>query len=126
MTAAEPLVLVVDDDAAIRRTLKRALEFNGFRVEEAEHGADALKRAAELGEAPALLLTDVVMPVMGGVALAEQMLAAARPPRVILMSGLAHDPSRLVVAGSRPPFLAKPFDLNEVLKVVTATLATPA
>lgn len=126
MTAREPLVLVVDDDPTIRRTLRRVLERSGYRVEEAADGGDALARVATLGEAPALLLTDVVMPVMGGVALAERMLAQADPPRVILMSGLAHDPSRLTVAGKQPPFLAKPFNLNEAVQLVGVTLAGPA
>lgn len=126
MTAREPLVLVVDDDPTIRRTLRRVLERSGYRVEEAADGGDALARVATLGESPALLLTDVVMPVMGGVALAERMLAQADPPRVILMSGLAHDPSRLTVAGTRPPFLAKPFNLNEAVQLVGVTLAGPA
>src|SRR5262249_58082374 len=57
-------VLVVDDDPAMRELLRRALERDGLRVEEAEHGRAAL--AVIEREAPALILLDLLMPEMDG------------------------------------------------------------
>ncbi len=119
----EKLVLVVDDDAAVRRALKLALERDGIRVLLGENGVHALTVLAEAGEPAAVLLADVVMPEMGGVALAERLLATASPPAVILMSGFSHDPSRLMVSGRRAPFIQKPFTLPDVVRQVRTALA---
>ena len=75
----EPLVLVVDDDAMVRRVLRLTLERAGLRVLLAEHGVDALNQLASVGEPVRVLLTDIVMPQMGGVALAEHVLARKSP-----------------------------------------------
>jgi CheY-like chemotaxis protein len=57
-------VLVVDDDPAVRAIVRRVLESEGWRVEEAENGRIALERIAE--RAPSLVLLDLMMPVMDG------------------------------------------------------------
>ncbi len=62
--SGEPLILVVDDDPATRLILRRALERDGYRVEEAADGAAALERFERLG--PDLILMDAVMPGMDG------------------------------------------------------------
>ncbi len=118
----EPLVLVVDDDAMVRRVLRLTLERAGLRVLLAEHGVDALNQLATAGEPVRVLLTDIVMPEMGGVALAERVLAQKSPPKIILMSGFMHAADRLTVAGQTPPFVQKPFKGDEIAKLVWSVM----
>ncbi|MEO7144044.1 MAG: ATP-binding protein, partial [Bryobacteraceae bacterium] len=83
-------ILVAEDEDALRVLLVSVLKKLGYRVLEARHGADAL-RVAEAWEYPIdLLVTDVVMPEMGGLELAEK-LAIARPGiRVLYVSGYSN------------------------------------
>ena len=74
-------VLVVDDDAAIRRTVRRMLEPRGFAVLEAHDGADALRRLAAHDERVDLVLTDVAMPELSGGRLADALRSAHSPDR---------------------------------------------
>src|SRR5262249_30574496 len=72
---AEP-VLVVDDDAAVRDTLRRPLERDGLTVVEAEHGRAALGQLAR--RRPALILLDLTMPIMDGFEFLEAPRATAQ------------------------------------------------
>lgn len=119
MIQAPPLrVLIVDDEAIVRRTLGRTLERFGYRVREAASGATALQA---LREEPAdLLLTDLHMPDMDGV----QLLIAARAMlpalRIFAMSG---DPDAIAMLqqsglGIGVVTLAKPFRMTELLDVL--------
>jgi CheY-like chemotaxis protein len=119
---AEPLLLVVDDDPGVRKLLKTSLERAGFRVLLGENGVHALEVLAEADGPIALLLSDVVMPGMGGVDLAAKLLAMPAPPKVMLMSGYPHDPALLRVAGTNPPFLRKPFNPPDVVKRIRVEL----
>jgi len=65
-----PLILVVDDDMMMRILAQTALEGEGYRVEEAENGADALSLLSTLK--PDLILLDVVMPDLDGFSTCEQ------------------------------------------------------
>ncbi|HEY6224500.1 MAG TPA: response regulator, partial [Gemmatimonadales bacterium] len=77
-TSATRSVLVVEDDAATRATLRRALEQHGWQVEEAVNGRIALERVAE--RVPALVLLDLVMPEMDGFEFLEGLRHRAVPP----------------------------------------------
>jgi signal transduction histidine kinase len=103
-------VLVVEDEAAVRRMAARVLAAQGYTILEAEHGAQALELLARSSRPVDLVLTDVVMPVLNGRALGEQ-LAADRPElRVLFMSGYTDDDvirRGLLRPGS--PFIQKPF-----------------
>jgi two-component system chemotaxis response regulator CheY len=70
------LILVADDDAAIRETLRAILEEEGYPVTVASHGREALEQL-EAGPLPALCIIDLLMPVMDGFELCAEM--AARP-----------------------------------------------
>lgn len=84
-----PLVLIVDDDAQILKLLRRALSDAGFRVATAGDGLAALGVLEEASCQPALVLTDIQMPNLDGIALRAR--AAARWPDlpVLLMTGNA-------------------------------------
>lgn len=89
----EPLILVVDDDPATRLMLRRALERDGYRVEEAADGAAALERFESM--APDLILMDAVMPgVDGFTACARlQSLPGGRLTPVLIITGLDDEES---------------------------------
>jgi DNA-binding NtrC family response regulator len=111
-------VLVVDDDPTVRKLVRTGLEYAGYRVIDAENGVDALRKLGATKDPVQVLVTDVVMPEMGGVALAEKVLERKPTPQVILMSGFSHDPARLRVLGVTPPFIQKPFRINDIVNLV--------
>lgn len=116
-------LLVVDDDATVRRVLQISLERAGFRVLAAEHGVQALQLLDANPGAVDLILTDVVMPEMDGVTLAERVLTRPSPPRLLFMSGYIHDPEKLDRVLGRPaPFVQKPFDVDELATRIRADL----
>jgi PAS domain S-box-containing protein len=103
-------VLVVEDDTAVRTLTCKVLERHGYRVLSAANGADALRLAAVYPEPINLVITDVVMPELGGTELAER-LRRTRPEVVVLfMSGYTEDELvRRGVADGRMLLLEKPF-----------------
>ena len=119
MTDGQATVLVAEDEEPVRRFVRIVLEREGFRVLEAVDGAQALL-VHDSAEPPVdLLLTDIVMPVMDGGSLARQLLEARPELRVIFMSGFVGVrplPSR--TTGKPAPFLQKPFDMGDLVKLV--------
>src|SRR5688572_9019415 len=111
-----PRILVVDDDPYLLQILVTVLTDAGYDVHQAQDGLMALEA---IGDAPPdLVLSDVRMPRLDGLALAETLAARAVTIPVILMSSAHNAPD-----GHRTPFLAKPFDLDHLLLVITQTLA---
>lgn len=108
-------ILLVEDENSVRRMLREALSKSGYRVLEAENGLDAIdKWGAEL-EYIDLLVTDIVMPVMNGLKLAEELRNRRPAVRVIFMSGHAEEMiSKQSGMDPATDLLAKPF-LPEVL-----------
>jgi len=105
-------VLVAEDEAMFREAAVESLKAAGFEVFQAGDGEEAL---AILKEYPhiSLLISDVRMPYMDGYALVEAGLGLNPELKVILMSGYANTPSRLVL-DRRIDTLRKPFDLNDL------------
>jgi two-component system, cell cycle sensor histidine kinase and response regulator CckA len=102
-------ILLVEDDAAVRKVLRRMLEQCGYTVLAATDGEDALRLVQAHPGAIDLAITDVVMPKMGGGLFAER-LAELRPEvKLLFMSGYTDDAivQHGVSSGSRP-FIAKP------------------
>jgi PAS domain S-box-containing protein len=121
--AAGETILIVEDEPAIRTALSRVLRANGYRVLEASNGGEALELAAEEPGAIHLLLTDVMMPGIGGKELAERLLAVRPDTRVILMSGYTDDEAlRTELGDARHVFLQKPFAARAVSEAVRAML----
>jgi two-component system cell cycle sensor histidine kinase/response regulator CckA len=111
-------VLVVDDEAAVRRFAVRVLEKDGFAVNEARDGAEALEMVREGSTAFDVVVSDIVMPRLNGVEL-MQALASTHPDLpVILMSGYAT--TALSELGIVAPcsILSKPFPPECLLEEV--------
>jgi len=109
-------VLLVEDDESLRPLMRRVLETHGYAVLEARHGKDAIRVADGHGGAVDLVITDVVMPEMGGRELAER-LASARPSsKILFVSGYTDDVViRQGILDKGRPFLQKPFTPQELL-----------
>src|SRR5690606_5891015 len=102
-------VLVVDDEELVREVVARSLEAAGFRVHRARHGAEALEVIAQVTEPIDIIVSDVVMPVMGGRELGRR-LAELRPDLpVIWMSGHPREALTDLTSDSPDrPYLQKP------------------
>jgi CheY-like chemotaxis protein len=111
-TAAAPLILVVEDDGDLRTSLVQLLRLEGYEVEGAEHGEEALQRFRG-GLRPRLVLLDMMMPVMNGLDLLRHLewegLRDGVP--VVALSALTQLPVELPVQGH----LRKPPRLQELL-----------
>ncbi len=121
---AEPrgTILVVEDEDAIRRLARRVLERAGFAVLDARDGDEAMGVWRARTTPIHLVLSDVVMPRMGGVELCSRIRAEAPDLPLILMSGYAADLVRDVEAASGARYLAKPFGPAHLLSAVEAAL----
>jgi CheY-like chemotaxis protein len=112
-------VLVVDDEPQIRELSTRLLAGLGYQVRSARDGEAALALMRE-STGVDLVITDVVMPGMGGFELLAAIGGGPKAPRVVLMSGYSEE---LVVTGREGlPFLAKPFTVAELAAIVRSTL----
>jgi CheY-like chemotaxis protein len=115
-----PTVLIVEDDHAIRDMVTEVLEDEGYTVVGAVNGRRALERLATL--LPDLILTDIMMPEMDGVALCQA---------VRVQPSLANIPIIIMSAGNNQPlaaqcgsaaFLAKPFHVPALVATVARVL----
>ncbi|HEY1758221.1 MAG TPA: response regulator [Bryobacteraceae bacterium] len=112
-------VLVVEDEPGIRGLVRKILKRERFDVIEAGRAEEALQTASPHGAPIGLLLTDVMLPGMGGRELAEMYKAAQPNLKVVYISGFTDDES--VRAGEFPPgsmFLQKPFTLSALVGIV--------
>ncbi|MEK8028067.1 response regulator [Pseudaquabacterium rugosum] len=116
----EPLVMVVDDSATMRRSVMMTLERGGYRVVLAENGAEALARLKG-GLRPDLLLTDIVMPEMDGVELirAARQLLRFTPIVALTTQGQRHYRDQGKSAGATA-WLIKPTGGRELLDLVAS------
>jgi CheY-like chemotaxis protein len=116
-------VLLVEDEEQVRSLAKNILTRAGYTVIEASNGAEALQRADRPGIQ--LLLTDMVMPRMGGAHLASR-LAAERPElRVVYMSGYTDTSAAEHGLPPGAAFVQKPFTPEALLRKIRSALAAP-
>lgn len=126
MTAA-PQLLVVEDQAAMRLLLNRALRAAGYGVIETGDGLEALDLIARVR--PALVVLDVGLPNLSGFEVVQRLRAAGAAMPVLMLTCYGDVESRLRGLGAgADDYLAKPFDLRELLARVQALLrrAAPA
>jgi two-component system, cell cycle sensor histidine kinase and response regulator CckA len=116
-------VLVVDDDPDIRKVLKRALTFAGYDVLLAADGGEALDLLDRDNRRVGLLLTDVMMPGVGGRELAERVRAGHPSVRILFSSGYAENAiAHHGVLADGVQFIAKPYSLQALTRKVRDVL----
>jgi len=117
-------VLVVEDEAMVRRFACRYLNQLGYETIEAANGAEALQLLSDKGGAVDLVLTDVVMPVMAGRELAERVRERYPDLPLLFMSGYTDDEIvRRGLLEPGAPFLQKPFESHMLRRKVREMLA---
>ena len=121
------LVLVVDDEANVLGITRDTLEAFGYRVLTAADGAQAVALYAAQRPEVALVVTDMMMPVMDGSALAAALRRIDPGVRIIGISGLStHADAARGASGGMEHFLAKPFTAEDLLRYVAKVLAQPS
>jgi CheY-like chemotaxis protein len=111
-------ILLADDDASTRDLVRRALEGEGHKVLVTQDGNEALDQLKEGGQFD-LLVTDVEMPMMDGIALAEHSFPLQPGIRVLLMSGFSDQLDRAKdINGPHVGVISKPFTLEQVRETV--------
>ena len=121
--AGSETVLLVEDEMSVRELAKRVLERSGYHVLEAANGKQALKLAAAYRERIDLVVTDVVMPEMGGRAMVEELRNIRPGIGSLFMTGYTDDD--MLRRGAMPPgmyLLEKPFTSDRLNRAVRAVL----
>ncbi|HEX9888944.1 MAG TPA: response regulator [Nitriliruptorales bacterium] len=116
-------ILIVDDDPDIRTFLEVTLELAGFEVQAGINGADAIEKA--LSVQPALIVMDVMMPVMDGMESCRRLRADARTSHIpiIMLTARAQGTDKVEgLAAGADDYVTKPFDPDELVARVEATL----
>jgi len=116
------LILVVDDEREIRNLVRIMAERAGYRVQEAASAEEALQLLEERMLEPKLLLTDIVMPGMNGLALAAQVHHIRPTLPVIFMTGFANE-YQAELCGS--VCIRKPFRAPELLSAIADVIGPP-
>lgn len=114
-------ILVVEDEGSVRRLVARILRSDGHHVVVSDSGEDALARFTSQPESIDLLLTDVVMPGMGGLELARRLRTLSETLPILFMSGYTEDTVRKEMGPLRAEFIAKPFSRRGLLATVQKT-----
>ena len=112
-----PRILIVDDDQDSRETARMVLEEEGYTVDVAPNGRAALDRLMSQ-PAPTLMLVDLMMPVMDGQTLLRELETSAELSSIPVVVMTASGPDARS-SGLRYPLLRKPFDLEEMMRLVT-------
>jgi CheY-like chemotaxis protein len=124
VNGAGATILLVEDERPVRSTVRRLLERHGYKVLEAANGQDALTLVTSRQAEIHLVLSDMVMPGMGGMELADRVRALLPALPVLLMTGYTEE--AITRAGERPrdeQIIEKPFTLNAMLERVRWALA---
>jgi two-component system KDP operon response regulator KdpE len=120
MSENRPSILVIDDEAQIRRFLRAGLELNGFQVRDAENGAEGLRQATLW--APDLVILDLGLPDMDGGDLIERLRSWSTVPVIVLsVRAREEEKVRLLEAGA-DDYVVKPFGMAELLARARAAL----
>jgi two-component system cell cycle sensor histidine kinase/response regulator CckA len=126
-TRGSEKILLVEDEETVRGVAARVLVNQGYRVLEAPNGQEALSVLENVDGQVDLVLTDVVMPDMGGFELAERLRGRWPGLKVVFMSGYAEgDKTQPGSQDSQRSFLQKPFSAESLMLMVRQVLDAPA
>jgi two-component system response regulator MprA len=115
-------ILVVDDEPAVREALRRALELEGYSVELAADGVEAIERLEETPDPDAILL-DVLMPRVDGIEVCRRLRLAGRRLPVLMLTARAEVSDRVAgLDAGADDYVVKPFALEELLARLRALL----
>lgn len=119
-------VLFVDDEPTIRRVARHALEASGYRVLVAANGAEGVAMYLANADEIAVVVTDMMMPVLGGDGLIRELLRLNPSVRIIAASGISSNEAVAREAGLPVArFLSKPFTATTLLQALEDVLAAP-
>jgi len=119
------IVLLVEDEEAVRTFAARALASRGYQVMEAATGVEALSAMEKNGGDVDLVVSDVVMPEMDGPTLLKELRRRRPDMKVIFISGYAEEAfKKNLPEGESFTFLPKPFSLKELVAAVKETMAS--
>ena len=122
---APALILVVDDDPDILDALSEILEGEGYAVDRAKHGREALQKVDE--RKPQLILLDLMMPVMDGYEFSQQLKKrnSGEDIPIVVLSADRSVKAKASQIGARD-YLAKPFELTDLLRIVGEMVPAPS
>lgn len=120
MSSSDPHILVVDDDRAIRVVLETGFRARGYRVSLAATGEEGLGRAA--AEQPDVVIVDLGLPDMDGVAMCRRIREWSDVPIVVLSAHGAEDRKILALDAGADDFVTKPFSMQELLARIRVSL----
>ncbi|MBA3666141.1 MAG: response regulator [Sphingomonas sp.] len=115
-------ILLVEDEPMVRTVAERALTRHGYHVLTAANGEEALE-IVERGDDIALLISDVVMPLMDGPTMVREARKSRPELPILFMSGYAEEQLRKSIDIANVAFLPKPFSVKELAEAVRAALA---
>src|SRR5438094_2995822 len=116
-------ILVVDDDAAVRESLGRALRLEGYDVELASDGSEALERLQGNGADPDLVVLDVLMPNVDGLEVCRRLRRSGSRLPVLMLTARGEVDDRVAgLDAGADDYLVKPFALRELLARLRALL----
>ena len=120
----EETILLVEDEAALRAAMSEFLASKGYHVLAASNAAEALRLSLNHPRAIDLLLTDLVMPSVGGMELAEKVSVHRPSIRVLYMSGYTEQTAKVDALGNPQFFIQKPFSLEALGTAVRRALSS--
>ncbi len=118
-----PLILLVEDDPHVREIVSKTLRTGDTRLIAAENGLIALELARQSAAKIDLLITDIRMPQMNGIELAERLIAVDKITRVLFISGYADGEKPTLSTAHHAEFLAKPFTPKALRAIVQKILS---
>jgi two-component system, OmpR family, KDP operon response regulator KdpE len=120
MSDPTPTILVIEDEAQMRRFLRASLTGNGYQVLEAETGTEGLNQVAQ--RTPELVLLDLGLPDLDGLTVTERLREWAKMPIIVISArGKEEDKIRALDAGA-DDYLTKPFGIGELLARIRVAL----
>jgi two-component system cell cycle sensor histidine kinase/response regulator CckA len=123
LPAGSGTILVAENDDTVRVVVRRILELRGYRVLEARHGGEAIDILRREADAIQLVVTDIMMPVMDGLALSKRVHQDYPGKKLLFVSGyadLAREGDAEAIGGTN--FLQKPFTSDALVRKVHTVL----